>query len=349
MHHMTSCAHRRGEAGQTLVVGILFMTAILMFVGLVVDAGMYWKQQRDMQGVADSAALAAAQQLPEGETSAEALALDYVENQNFQVGGTLDAIEFDGDGLVRVTTRTTGITSFGKLMGRKDPTIRATAAARIQMVGWSNGMLPLALMRDNYSPGDNVAIKFSDNSSTGNHGAVRPPMGPPTCPGDASGAKDFNDIVLGASRGGVDACGVEVGDTMDTETGNFGGQVVSGFESRLGGNVQSFEDVFDCSQDPCLVEDPDSPRLAIVPIIENVDGTTEWPSGTSGAVRVLSYVMVYIGDRSQPGYPATDKNGKTVYVTPVSAVMPESFHNEGTEYIGYDPDLDAPVVISLVE
>jgi hypothetical protein len=92
----------------------------------------------------------------------------------------------------------------------------------------------------------------------------------------------------------------------------------------------------------------DSPRVGWIPIIENLDGSTEWPNGNSD-FRVLGYLMVYIGDRDAGSpYPPYSDNGKEVWLTPVAAAMPPDWdHDSWADEV--DPDNPAPIQRHLTE
>ncbi|MCB0879179.1 MAG: Tad domain-containing protein [Thermoleophilia bacterium] len=337
---------RHGEQGQTIVVFAIFLIVLLCFVGVVIDGGMYYVERRDMQGTADAAALAAVRELPGSVGQASSRAEEYVSTQNSTSNGELTSIDFsDSNRTVTVTVGKTGTQSFGGIMGLDAPEISATATARVQMMGPRSGMLPLAFMRDTFTIGDNFEIKF-DGNATGNRGAVAPEMGN-SCSG-ASGANDFRNLIKGSANGGDDACATEIGGTIQTEPGNMSGPTRQGFDGRLNGNSQSFDDVFefDASTGLYSVLDPNSPRLGIVPVIENTNGTNTWPNGRKDVV-ILGYMLVYIGKEDASGYPAYTNNGKSVWVTPVQALLPADFQVD--DFVDYDSGLPSPVVFRLTD
>jgi Putative Flp pilus-assembly TadE/G-like len=65
------------ERGQAFVLTVLAMVVLLGMAALVVDVGHWYHSKRDLQAVADSAALAGAQALPEDPGQAAALAAQY--------------------------------------------------------------------------------------------------------------------------------------------------------------------------------------------------------------------------------------------------------------------------------
>lgn len=74
---MSSIGALRDEEGQTLVFFVLGLVAFVLIVALVVDVGAWMQVQRKVQGVADAAALAGAQDLPFDSAQAQADAASY--------------------------------------------------------------------------------------------------------------------------------------------------------------------------------------------------------------------------------------------------------------------------------
>lgn len=337
---------QHSQEGQTLVTVTLFFGILIALAGVLVDGGTWMVERRDMQGVADSAALAGVRELPRGEAMARFVAEDYIEGKNAADDASVQSISVDGNRLTAVAHREVpGM--FTGLFGIETPDISATATAEFSQVGALERMLPLALMRDSYTIGENTEIKTAANN-TGNRGAIAPHGGTSTCEKSA-GANDFEAFILTSEYGGTDACSVLPGETVMTETGNMAGKARSGFNRRIGSNSQSFDDVFEIDPqmpDHYYVKDVDSPRLGIVPIIENTDGTTNWPGG-SKPVKIVGYVLVYIGHTGEPGNPPYTNNGKEVWVTPLKTILPEDMNADYSQQ--FNNALDAPVSFRLVE
>lgn len=337
---------RAAESGQTIVVFLIFAVVCIMFIGVVIDGGMYFYERRDMQGTADAAALAAIRELPGSAAEAETAARDYVTSQNGTAGGAVRSFAItDNNRKVEIRVGKSGTTSFGKLLGINRPEISARAVARVQMLGTAPGMLPFAFMRDTYTIGQNTEVKW-DNPGSGNRGAIAPDV-QPNC-GNANGAADFEKLILGASRGGYDACATPIMNTIDTEPGNMAGPTRDGFDKRIGTNTDSYGAVVRSDPDSGFqtIDLPDTPRLGIVPIIENLNGTTSWPNGNK-EIRIIGYMMVYIGNRNLAGNPAYTNNGKSVWMTPIRPILPEDW--KGAEYIDYNATMPAPIVYRLTE
>ena len=122
----------RSEHGQAAALTVLFLTVLLLSAAAVLDVGAWFRADRDTQRIADAAALAGAQALPEDQSAAQQLALEYAVKN----GGGLEAedIEFsttfvDGD-TVKTTVEREEPTFFAKVMGLDSVTVGSTATAR---------------------------------------------------------------------------------------------------------------------------------------------------------------------------------------------------------------------------
>lgn len=67
----------RREHGQAAALTVLFMTVLLLSAAAVIDVGSWFREDRDTQRIADAAALAGAQALPEDAGTAQSLAIEY--------------------------------------------------------------------------------------------------------------------------------------------------------------------------------------------------------------------------------------------------------------------------------
>lgn len=80
----------RDERGQALVLTTIFCAALLGVAALVLDVGHWYRSKRDLQAIADAAALAGAQALPENPGQANAIAIQYAKDN----GGPTPTISF---------------------------------------------------------------------------------------------------------------------------------------------------------------------------------------------------------------------------------------------------------------
>jgi len=131
------------EGGQSLVIIAAGMIALLGFAALTTDVGYYYFQKRHLQNTADSAALAAAWILPNGDVQDEAeeyAAKHNVENENV-------AAEIIGDEVEVIITKDYP-RFFGKIWGSDEVTISALARAKQTIEGLR--IAPIAPRPENY-------------------------------------------------------------------------------------------------------------------------------------------------------------------------------------------------------
>lgn len=67
----------RREHGQAAALSVLFLTVLLLSAVAVIDVGSWFREDRDTQRIADAAALAGAQALPEDQGLAQSYAIEY--------------------------------------------------------------------------------------------------------------------------------------------------------------------------------------------------------------------------------------------------------------------------------
>ncbi|MCI0814593.1 MAG: pilus assembly protein, partial [Chloroflexi bacterium] len=77
----------KGERGQSLILLALLLPVVLGFVALTLDVGFALVERRNLQNATDAAALAAAQDLANGESDATvtATAIDYLQRNGYNV------------------------------------------------------------------------------------------------------------------------------------------------------------------------------------------------------------------------------------------------------------------------
>ncbi|MEX0801404.1 MAG: vWA domain-containing protein [Dehalococcoidia bacterium] len=81
--------HRRGESGQILILSFMLFILLLGFLAIVVDVGFFLHRRERVQHVADAAALAGAQELPDSMVLAEDLARTWADRNGLD-GSTID-------------------------------------------------------------------------------------------------------------------------------------------------------------------------------------------------------------------------------------------------------------------
>lgn len=357
---------RRSEEGQTLVINVLALVAMLGFAMLVMDGGSFMLQRRNLQGVADASALAGARSFPTGsQATASSVATNYATGENSADGASIRQLVVTEtgtstctiDGQVRivppmsvcVTVRRDSGGTFLDLFGKQDARIEASSLASASQVRAVSGWLPYGIRPSalDYDPPTQVAIRPRDGSYN-DGGVINVPHGD-------SCNETGNSVALvtpGEAGGGEDACPILIGQTIRTQTGVQVGQVRSGFNARLDGNLDTFDDVFGRASDGSYyVKNADSPRLALMPI---ADASGSWPLQGNASMTVRGYVLAYIGRTTSPdsqsscggGCPAYSGGGAElqVFLTPVNAPLPDAFQAQLGAYSAGNP---SPVVYRM--
>jgi Flp pilus assembly protein TadG len=128
------------ERGQSLVLVVFSLFGLVMVLALVVDVGMWLRADRHAQSVADAAALAGAQELPDSRAARDA-ALAYAAWNwpDADVSSSRDASSIE----VVVRSNVPGL--FSRLVGILDVNVRADARAEINAPTSVRGVTPLAV------------------------------------------------------------------------------------------------------------------------------------------------------------------------------------------------------------
>ncbi|HEY8192444.1 MAG TPA: pilus assembly protein TadG-related protein [Gaiellaceae bacterium] len=122
----------RSERAQSLVVTLLFMSALLGMAAAVLDVGSWYRADRKLQANADAAALAGAHELPEDTTTAGIAAMDYANRNDggLAPGGIKfrrTAVDHD---TIEILAERPAPGFFSKLFGLQSVQVRAKAVAR---------------------------------------------------------------------------------------------------------------------------------------------------------------------------------------------------------------------------
>jgi Flp pilus assembly protein TadG len=124
---------RKNERGQTIVLTVLALVALLGMSALVLDVGSWFRTKRRLQATSDAAALAGAQGLPGDPAGAKSLALSYA---NKNGGDVLDAdikisTTFNANDTISVKAARTDPGIFSKVLDISSANISADAKARV--------------------------------------------------------------------------------------------------------------------------------------------------------------------------------------------------------------------------
>jgi hypothetical protein len=132
----------RDERGQSLVFVVLAIPILIGTLALVIDVGGWFRAQRRAQSVADAAALAAAQDLPDT-TAATQTALDSAQ-QNWP-GIPDPTVQFPAAGTIEVVAQHDVAGTFAPLAGLFSLKITARASASLGIPTQLDAVAPLAV------------------------------------------------------------------------------------------------------------------------------------------------------------------------------------------------------------
>jgi len=124
---------RRDERGQAIVLMTLSLVVILGMAALVLDVGNWFHTKRRLQGTADAAALAGAQQLPDDPSGAQTMAMSYANQNGGDVASaniTVSSTVLPND-TISVRARKTDPGFFSGVLGIASADIDAHAKVRV--------------------------------------------------------------------------------------------------------------------------------------------------------------------------------------------------------------------------
>jgi putative Flp pilus-assembly TadE/G-like protein len=137
----------RDERGQAFVLVVASLVVLLGMAALGIDVGSWYKAQRHDQAVADAAALAGSQALPDDPAQAQSLALDYA-NRNgvtLNAGDITFASHVSANDTIRVSFSKPESTIFAKVFGIGSVQVGARAVARAGLPGAARYVAPIVV------------------------------------------------------------------------------------------------------------------------------------------------------------------------------------------------------------
>jgi hypothetical protein len=231
---------RKNERGATLVTTAFFATAVVVFVGLVADAGLMMYQRTRMQTAADAAALAGAKALLNGQAQAVAAAQELAKRNGFPIAANQVTVQKGSRVTVNINSPTDSLV--GRILAASQAqagppsgaqpasfVIGSLAAADLHCVEVQNGPRPWGVPETDFVPGWEYIIK------NGGGGGV---CGEYLALGiDGTGANIYRESILNGAK-----TTVRVGDLVSTEPGNMSGPTVTAVNQLIGNDRTSYEE-----------------------------------------------------------------------------------------------------------
>ena len=303
-----------GQAGQTLPLFVVFLVVLLGMCALAIDVGFWAQGKRATQNSADASALAGAAFLGVNWSTAQTNASAEF-TKNMASGDTAtytQTTNYIPNDTIQVTVTRQAQTFFAKIFGKNSVSLVSTAKAT--MVQNGGGALPWAVMNNTYTPGSTYQI-YTDNSGP-NNGAVRLPAwdtATSACTtGNVNGLGGAQLYQAQITGGIVTTCPITVNQVIDTKTGQNTGPTSAGIDARCS-PLQAPSSIATFGSGVTLLQ-PNSCQLVLLPVvINNQDGSNNWPGQGSGQVKVVSFSWWILKDYANGG-----KIVDAVYVGPAA-------------------------------
>lgn len=141
----------RSERGQAFVLTVASLVVLLGMAAVGIDVGSWYQAQRHDQAVADAAALAGAQALPDDPSQAVSLAIDYASHNGMTINASAVTIASTGgpNDTIKVAVKKAEPTMFARVFGITSVDVGARATARSGLPGAARYVAPIVVPTTN--------------------------------------------------------------------------------------------------------------------------------------------------------------------------------------------------------
>jgi hypothetical protein len=231
----------------------------------VIDIGVVYAEKIKLSNALDSAALAAALELPQNRDKAIDIAIEYIQLNNIDPEiVNIQILEDNREITIKGNKEVSN--AFGKIFGVDKSTVKTTSTVIVGPVkSVKGGLRPFAVEAYDFSYGDVVTLKEgAGNGYHGNYGVV--------ALGGRGACTVRNNVLYGYD--GI----IKIGDMIDTEPGNMA-SVVNTVNNYIKYDNSTFDDF-----------DRDSIRIWSIPLVDTleVNGRKK--------VEVIGFAQFYIED-----------------------------------------------------
>jgi Flp pilus assembly protein TadG len=138
---------RRNERGQSLVLAVVALVALLGMAALVLDVGSWYRAKRQLQSTADASALAGAQALPDTPATAGSLARTYAGKNTPDLSSTDVSISTNivPNDRITVSVKRPSPGFFARLFGLDSVQVGARATAQTEGMSSAKYVAPIAV------------------------------------------------------------------------------------------------------------------------------------------------------------------------------------------------------------
>jgi nucleotide-binding universal stress UspA family protein len=253
----------KDQSGQVAIIVGVMLAALVGMLAYVVDTGNVYESRRSFQTVADAAALAGAQELPDA-NAAEQAAVEYAQLHDIPPEGVIVSVEstFVANDTIKVTAQDLEKELFfGGIFGNNSTEVGADASAIIGSPSMVNNIVPFGVLEEDWVPGDEYTLKWGpqeDGHNHGNFGALA--LG-------GTGGNNYRDNIREGYSGELN-----VGDVVDTEPGNMMGPTVQGTNDRINDyhdyTFNSFDELTDEVDGKYVLRDSSDSQFVVCPLID---------------------------------------------------------------------------------
>jgi Flp pilus assembly protein TadG len=280
----------KDDKGAIAIIAAVVLVVIMGIMAYVIDTGSLYETRRSLQTVADSAALAGAQELPENPSIAVQTAINYAALNNVTLDSsniTISRTYVNNDTITVLAAEPNAKLYFAGIFGMNTTPVGANSRAMIGSPSEVTGVVPWAVLQGTYTPGVEYNLKYGDPSlGPGNFGAVSI---------DGRGASTYRHCIeYGCTTP------LHIGSIIETEPGNMTGPTSQGTTARVYNHPNNQFDTF--SQLTSHVggvyklAQPDS-QYIIVPIVDH------FPNGRKDITIVgfYQFIITYLNGSTVKG------------------------------------------------
>jgi len=213
----------KDDKGAIAIIFVLLLAVIIGIAAYVIDEGSLYQKRRSFQTVADSAAFAGVQELPENPNLAVQKAIEYAALNNLTITSsdvTISTTFVSNDTITIAAINPNEQLYFAGIFGQNSAAVGANASAVIGSPSEITGVLPWAILQGTYTPGMEYNLKYgSPDLGPGNFGAVSI---------DGTGASAYRNCIINGCT-----TPLSIGSWIETEPGNMAGPTDQGTNDRI--------------------------------------------------------------------------------------------------------------------
>lgn len=265
---------QKKDRGSITILTVIVLTAVLGIGALSTDMALLYAEKSNLQNAVDSAALAAAQELPNHPSTAHAIAVEYAAN-NDTVLSSVEITNYNKE--ILVTAEKEVPLFLAKILGFHSSPVSAHARAGVSSARSLTGIVPLSITMQNFVVGQEYTLKNAPPEGVnGWYGPVQL---------DGNGASSFeDDLANGCSTT------LSIGQILQIENGNMSGPTRQGLEARLESDTGISKNTFEN-------HDRDAPEIIYVPIVEIVSSQ----NSAVQQVKILGFAAFFIENVTHNG------------------------------------------------